>query len=102
METDLQALLDRIEAKLTASTSPWCRGDREAAEYAAYRSTKAFRKWANEAEAILSPADRYANLRHLSPDWKSWNDGTAYVAICYATARQRAEAFLRTIGKWKE
>jgi hypothetical protein len=23
-------------------------------------------------------------------------------ALCFATARQRAEAFLRTIGKWKE
>lgn len=49
MESELIERLDRIEAKLTASTSPWCRGDREAAEYAAYRSTKAFRKWASEA-----------------------------------------------------
>lgn len=56
----------------------------------------------HEAEKVLSAAQRYANLRNLSQDWRSWNDGTAYLAICYATARQRAEAFLRTIGKWKE
>ena len=43
---DIAIRLDRIEAKLPDS-SPWIRGDQEAAEYAGYRPKKAFVTWAN-------------------------------------------------------
>lgn len=41
----------------------------------------------------LDELDRIAN-----PNGAMYRDK----AVCHATARQRAEAFLRTIGKWKE
>ena len=50
----------------------------------------------HEAENCLSPIDRdhYIDyLREMFGD--SW-------AFALATARQRAEAFLRTLGKWEE
>lgn len=60
----------------------------------------------HEAEETLELQDagRYADdlrdvvlLRTRLP----WVDAGSFAHI-YATARQRAEAFLRTIGKWKE
>lgn len=56
----------------------------------------------HEAEKVLTADQKYANLRFIAPDWKDWTDGKAYLKITYATARERAEAFLRTLGKWKE
>lgn len=56
----------------------------------------------HEAENNLTSAQKYTNLRFIAPDWKDWTDGKAYLKITYATARQRAEAFLRTLGKWKD
>lgn len=45
---DIAERLDRIEAAVAGSSSPWLRGDREAALWAGYKSTKAFRSWAKE------------------------------------------------------
>ena len=48
-EQEIIERLDRIEAAVTVSTSPWLRGDNEAARWAGYKSRKAFRDWAKEA-----------------------------------------------------
>jgi len=56
----------------------------------------------NEAEKTLSKEQQYENLRKLAPDWRSWKDGTAYLIICYATASERAKAFLLTLNLWTE
>ncbi len=36
--------------------------------------------------------------------WLGWEDDymATIITLCHATARQRAEAFLRTLGKWEE
>ena len=57
----------------------------------------------HEAEKVLAPK----NWNRFSEKW--WNyyhhcldlNGDAHKTI-HATARQRAEAFLRTLGKWEE
>ena len=55
----------------------------------------------HEAEKVLAPK----NFNRFSEKW--WNyyhhllDGDVQKTI-HATARQRAEAFLRTLGKWEE
>jgi hypothetical protein len=55
----------------------------------------------HEAEKVLAPS----NWNRFSEKW--WNyyhhllDGDVH-KIIHATARQRAEAFLRTLGKWEE
>jgi hypothetical protein len=55
----------------------------------------------HEAEKVLAPS----NWNQFSEKW--WNyyhhllDGDVHKTI-HATARQRAEAFLRTLGKWEE
>jgi hypothetical protein len=55
----------------------------------------------HEAEKVLAPK----NWNRFSEKW--WNyyhhlsDGDVCKTI-HATARQRAEAFLRTLGKWEE
>ena len=55
----------------------------------------------HEAEKVLAPK----NWNRFSEKW--WNyyhhllDGDVHKTI-HATARQRAEAFLRTLGKWEE
>lgn len=57
--TDLETILarlDRIEAKLPDS-SPWIRGDQEAALYAGYRSKKAFVTWAQSVGMKPSKGD---------------------------------------------
>ncbi len=61
----------------------------------------------HEAEKTLHATNDWRILRAyfkwISPeiheDWAL--DGDDW-KLCHATARQRAEAFLRTIGKWKE
>lgn len=54
----------------------------------------------HEAERVLTGEqwDKYTDFlcALTDPDW----DG--YRSTAHATARQRAEAFLRTIGKWKD
>jgi hypothetical protein len=55
----------------------------------------------HEAEKVLAPS----NWNRFSEKW--WNyyhhllDGDVHKTI-HATARQRAEAFLRTLGKWED
>lgn len=55
----------------------------------------------HEAEKILAPK----SWNNFSDKWWDYHNNLKRVtegrAIC-ATARQRAEAFLRTLGKWKE
>jgi len=55
----------------------------------------------HEAEKMLAPK----NWNRFSEKWWDYYnhllDGDVHKAI-HATARQRAEAFLRTLGKWEE
>jgi len=55
----------------------------------------------HEAERMLAPK----NWNRFSERWWDYYhhllDGDVYKTI-HATARQRAEAFLRTLGKWEE
>ena len=55
----------------------------------------------HEAEKVLISD---ASMRRSYLEWLGWIDDyiTSAVNICHAAARQRAEAFLRTIGKWEE
>lgn len=53
----------------------------------------------HEAEACLSTTQYPIYLKNLGFMLNSLNHAWA---LCRATARQRAEAFLRTIGKWKD
>ena len=53
----------------------------------------------HEAEKTINLQDYVAQLRRVVDS--DWNEKDA-VAYCCATAAQRAEAFLRTVGKWKE
>lgn len=39
--------LDRIEEAVSGTSSPWLRGDLSAANWAGYKSAKAFKKWAS-------------------------------------------------------
>ena len=54
----------------------------------------------HEAEKMLSKAQWEDFVQHLANDWSSASD--AWKDVCHATARQRAEAFLRTLGKWNQ
>lgn len=57
--SDLEAILvrlERIEAKLPDS-SPWIRGDQEAAKYAGYQSKKSFVAWAKASGIKPSKSD---------------------------------------------
>lgn len=64
----------------------------------------------HEAELTLSPSDArdYANTllsvreRTLDRDYKLCEWFSARFVCASATADQRAEAFLRTIGKWED
>ena len=49
----------------------------------------------HEAEKVLLAIQWYDYASRLNEDCWHW-------ALIHATARQRAEAFLRTIGKWEE
>jgi hypothetical protein len=53
----------------------------------------------HEAEKVLTQAQDYDYRTVTLP--KVCKDGSGMIALT-ATAAQRAEAFLRTIGKWKE
>lgn len=53
------------------------------------------------AEKVLKPKEWGAYTRTLN-ELISQGDKGIMQAICHATARQRAEAFLRTLGKWKD
>lgn len=55
----------------------------------------------HEAEKALNPVQRRAYIREL---WSLYpgNQTEHYYKAIFTTAAQRAEAFLRTIGKWKE
>lgn len=66
----------------------------EAENHAAYHATE----WFSEEGHTASFADAYIyNLRDVLAA-NAFDD----FMFCGATARQRAEAFLRTLGKWKE
>lgn len=54
----------------------------------------------HEAEKIMTKAQCGDFVEHLTTDFYSVSD--AWKDACHATARQRAEAFLRALGKWKE
>lgn len=61
----------------------------------------------HEAESFVDGDDYFAVLEDLvqgamlaDPDWPEGGD--LYYWIARATARQRAKAFLRAIGKWRE
>jgi transcriptional regulator of NAD metabolism len=63
----------------------------------------------HEAEKVLTPEQQQTYVDHLADvcevyidhDVGGWGDFCAF-AVFHATAAQRAEAFLRTIGKWKD
>lgn len=54
----------------------------------------------HEAEKVLTKAQWEDFVEHLSNGFFSVSD--AWKDVCHATARQRAEAFLRTLGNWEE
>lgn len=54
----------------------------------------------HEAEKALTKAQWQEFVDHLAKGWGSVSD--SWKDVCHATARQRAEAFLRTLGKWEE
>jgi len=54
-----------------------------------------------EAEQVLDAIQRREFVRLLHPD-KHQHHFDADWTVCHATAAQRAEAFLRTLGKWKD
>jgi hypothetical protein len=54
----------------------------------------------HEAERVLTKAQWQEFVDDLAEGWGSVSD--AWKDVCHATARQRAEAFLRTLGKWEE
>ena len=59
----------------------------------------------HEAEKVLlADADTgYQYDMELNGVCECWEDGVMnYMKLWHATARQRAEAFLRTAGKWSE
>jgi hypothetical protein len=54
-------------------------------------------------EAVMSlPADLRVSFNHQLMNMLQPNDPYALDRTINATARQRAEAFLRTLGKWRE
>jgi hypothetical protein len=56
----------------------------------------------HEAEKVLKGYEQIAtyvwHLENRSGDWST----DEHMMATHATARQRAEAFLRTLGKWEE
>jgi hypothetical protein len=56
----------------------------------------------HEAEKVLKGYDQIATyVWHLENRAGDWSTDLQLMAT-HATARQRAEAFLRTLGKWEE
>jgi hypothetical protein len=58
----------------------------------------------HEAEKVLTQQQRIEYVRELGYIWTGRNDRAIpnWWFVHDATATQRAEAFLRTIGKWEE
>jgi hypothetical protein len=58
----------------------------------------------HEAEKVLTQQQRIEYVRELVFFWTGRNDRAipSWWFVHDATAAQRAEAFLRTIGKWEE
>ena len=60
----------------------------------------------HEAEKVLTKANWGGYAAHLFRITDAHNHGISpnhhWLAVAFSTASQRAEAFLRTIGKWKE
>lgn len=59
----------------------------------------------HEAEKLINQYQKKSFFRHLhkSVNLESWNMSRENsFTMIHATARQRAEAFLRAIGKWKD
>ena len=54
----------------------------------------------HEAERVLTGTQKEDFLEWLGIEW-SYNVLSSW-EVAHATAAQRAEAFLKTIGKWKE
>lgn len=54
----------------------------------------------HEAEKMLSKAQWEDFVQHLANNWISVSD--AWKEVCHATAKEKAKAFLRTLGKWEE
>ena len=55
----------------------------------------------HEAEKVLAPR----SWNNFSENWWNYSRNLACISdgrSIHATARQRAEAFLRTLGKWEE
>ncbi len=55
----------------------------------------------HEAEMKLTLEQRHV-MRRIFYNWGKHNGRGYGESICHATATQRAEAFLRTLGKWEE
>ena len=56
----------------------------------------------HNAELFLTREQHPTYFRNLCPDEWAWIDHNAWPVLCFANAMQRAEAFLRTINKWKD
>jgi len=57
----------------------------------------------HEAEKVLTADDQLSDYgRHLLSITKDWRPYWGPTRVAHATAAQRAEAFLRTIGKWED
>lgn len=57
----------------------------------------------HEAEKVLTEFDWFIYVSHLAQIVRSSNQSEVkFGQSIHATARQRAEAFLRTLGKWEE
>lgn len=56
----------------------------------------------HDAENVLTPLQLSEMVCLIHAMHKCGGPLTFDAALLHATARQRAEAFLRTIGKWKE
>lgn len=58
----------------------------------------------HEVEKLLPKKKHELYFANLVPRLIDWMDPKekAWPKVCFATAEQRAEAFLKTIGKWKE
>ncbi|CAB5224874.1 hypothetical protein UFOVP742_25 [uncultured Caudovirales phage] len=54
----------------------------------------------HEAEKVLTKAQWEDFIEYLSNGFFSVSD--VWKDVCHATARERAEAFLRTLGKWDQ
>ena len=55
-----------------------------------------------EFEKTLTNDEQPQYFRELCPDEWKWIDHNALPLLCFATARQRCEAFLRVKGLWKD